>query len=117
MAWAGALLVLGLGLGLTACAVPGMEDDGGYGVGDDGYVVGVPHPHRGDKEPVVCYGCGRPEHRDRREPRDHHHQPDHGVQRAQARPSEAPRHRAPETRHESRQSGGHHKSEKSEKKN
>jgi len=119
VASAGAMLVLGLALCLTACAVPYGEDGGGYGYGDDTYVARVPRTHRRDSDPVPCHSCGRNEHRDHRE---HHREPDHGAQRAHVRPPEPPRHHAPEKshapekRHESHQGGGHHKSEKSEKK-
>jgi hypothetical protein len=113
VASAGAVLVLGLAVCLTACAVPGIEDGGGYGYafGDDTYVSRARRDHpRGIDG---CSSCARPEHRDHRE---HHREPNHGAQRAHARQPEPQRHHAPEKRHDSHQGGGHHKSEKSEKK-
>ena len=104
------MLVLGLALCLTACAVPYGEDAGGYGFGEDTYVARVPRTHHRDSDPVPCHGCGRNEHR------EHHRESVHGAQRAQARPPEPPRHHAPEKHRESHQGGGHQKSEKSEKK-
>ena len=112
MASAGVVLVLGLVGCLTACAVPGIEDGGGYGYGygfgDDTTVTRVRRDHQRGID--GCSSCARPEHR------DHHRQPDPGAQRAHVRPPEPARHHAPEKRHESHQGGGHHKSEKSEKK-
>ena len=106
MAWAGSVLVLGMAVCLSACAVPGVEDAGGFGYADEGTVVDVPRRRHRDTEPVICHGCGRPEHRDHQEHREHRDHPH--PQPAHARP--------PERHHEHHHGGGGHKSEKSEKK-